>query len=145
MGTFTAARQTAGLTAARNTALDTMLAPANSGSLRIYSGTPPVDATAALSSNILLATLALSATPFGPAAAGVATANVISTATSAAATGTPTFFRLLASDGVTVIFQGTAAATGAELNLTGLSSGQIIAGGSVGVSSLTVSQAASFV
>lgn len=144
MGTFTTTRQTAGLPAARNAALDAMLATANNGRLRIYSGTPPANADAALSGNTLLAELTLGATAFGAASAGVATAAAITSDASADATGTPTFFRLLASDGTTVLFQGTAAATGAELNLSGLTGGQIVAGGSVAVSSLTISQAASF-
>jgi hypothetical protein len=43
-----------------------------------------------------------------------------------------------------VVFQGTAGASGQELNLSGLSGGQIVAGGSVSVSSLTITQAASY-
>lgn len=144
MGTFTTSRQSAGLTPARNAALDAMLSTAGSGRLRIYSGTAPANADAALSGNTLLAELTLNATAFGAASAGVATANAITSDASADATGTPTFFRLFASDGTTVIFQGTAGASGQELNLSGLTGGQIVAGGSVAVSSLTISQAASF-
>ena len=144
MGTFTTARQTAGLTPARNAALDAMLSTAGNGSLRIYSGTAPADADAALSGNTLLAVLPLGATAFGAAVNGVATANAITADASADATGTPTFFRLLASDGTTVIFQGTAGASGQELNLSNLSGGQIVAGGSVSVSSLTITQPGSF-
>jgi hypothetical protein len=144
MGTFTAAAQTTGLTPARNAAVDAMAALANSGSLRIYDGTPPANADAALSGNTLLAVLPLGATAFGAAVGGVVTANAITADASADATGTPTFFRLLASNGTTVVFQGTAGASGQELNLSNLSGGQIVAGGSVSVSSLTVTQPGSF-
>jgi hypothetical protein len=145
MGTFTTAAQTTGLNPARNAAVDAMVALANSGSLRIYDGTAPANADASLSGNTLLAELALSSTAFGSAVAGVATAGTITADTSANATGTPTFFRLLASGGSTVVFQGTAGASGQELNLSGLSAGQIVAGGNVSVSSLTITQPGSFV
>jgi len=42
------------------------------------------------------------------------------------------------------VFQGTAGASGQELNLSGLSGGQIVAGGSVSVTSLTITQAANY-
>jgi hypothetical protein len=124
----------------RNRAADAVCARANSGSLRIYAGTPPASADAALSSNTLLANLALSATAFGAAASGVATAATITADSSADATGTATFFRVLESDGATVVFQGTVGTSGAELNL---SSVNIVITGNVSVSSLTYTQAAS--
>ncbi len=127
-------------TANRNRAADAVCVRANSGSLRIYSGTPPASADAALSGNTLLASLALSASAFGSAASGVATAAAISDDTSADATGTATFFRVLESDGTTVVFQGTAGSGGTELVL---STASITATGNVSVSSLTYTQAAS--
>jgi hypothetical protein len=144
MGTFATATRTTAINAARDAALNAVTATLNSGRLRIYSGTAPTNADTALAGNTLLAELTLGATPFGAAASGVATANAITADTSADATGTPTFFRLLQSNGTTVVFQGTAGASGQELNLSGLSSGQILAGGSVSVTSLTVTQPASF-
>lgn len=144
MGTFAAASKTTGANAARDAGINAVAATLNGGSVRIYSGTAPADADAALLGNTLLAQLTLGNPAFGAAASGVVTANAITADTSADATGTPTFFRLLASNGTTVVYQGTAGATGAELNLSGLSSGQIVAGGSVSVSSLTISQAASY-
>lgn len=144
MGTFASASRTTGANAARNAAIDAILADANNGSLRIYSGTAPANADAALGGATLLAQLPLSADAFGDAVNGVATANAITADSSADATGTPTFFRLLASNGTTVIFQGTAGASGQELNLSDLSGGQIVAGGSVSVSSLTITQTASY-
>lgn len=126
--------------AQRNRAADAVCVRANGGSLRIYSGTPPASADAALSGNTLLAELPMSPTAFDAAVAGVATANAITTDASANATGTATFFRILETGGSLVVVQGTVGTSGAELNL---SSTSIIAGGSVSVSSLTYTQAAS--
>lgn len=123
----------------RSRAADAVLVRANSGSLRIYSGTAPANIDAALGGAVLLATLPLSATAFGAASSGVATANAITSAT-AAASGTASFFRVLESDGVTGVYQGTVGTTGAELNLSTVS---ILAGGTVSVSSMTYTQAQS--
>lgn len=127
-------------TAGRNLAADAVLAQANSGSLRIYSGTAPTDANTALSGNTLLAQLTMAATAFGAASSGVATAGTITADSSADATGTATFFRVLGSNGTTVVFQGTVGTSGAELNLNSVS---IVTGGNVAVTSLTYTQAAS--
>ena len=144
MGTFASASRTTGANAARDAAINAITATLNSGSVRIYAGTAPANADAALSSNTLLAVLPLGDPAFGAASAGVATANAITADSSADATGTPTFFRLLASNGTTVVYQGAAGASGQELNLSGLSAGQIVAGGSVSVTSLTITQTASY-
>lgn len=125
-------------TAQASRAADAVTARANSGSLRIYSGTPPANAAAALAGNTLLASLPLGATAFAAASAGVATANAITADASADATGTATFYRVMETDGTTVVFQGTVGTSGAELNLNTVS---IIAGGNVAVTSLTYTQA----
>lgn len=125
----------------RSRAADAVTARCNSGKLRIYSGTAPADANAGLSGNTLLAELTMNATAFGAASNGVATANAITSDGNNDATGTPTFFRILESDGSTVVLQGTAGAS-AELSLSGLTGGQIIAGGTCAVSSLTYTQPA---
>ena len=127
-------------TANRNRAADAVTARANNGSLRIYGGTVPADANAALGGATLLAVLPLSATAFAAAVNGVATANAITADSSADATGTATFFRVLESDGTTPVFQGTVGTSGAELNL---SSTSVVAGGNVSVTSMTYTQAAS--
>lgn len=144
MGTFSTASQTIGTNAARDAALDANTATLNGGSLRIYSGTAPADADTALSGNTLLAQLTLGSPAFGASSSGVATANSITADSSADATGVPSFFRLLKSDGTSVVYQGTAGASGQELNLSGLSDGQIVAGGNVSVTSLTITQNASY-
>lgn len=124
----------------RSRAADAVCARANSGLLNIYSGTAPATADAALSGNTLLASLAMSATAFGAASNGVATANAITSDGSADATGTATFFRVMETGGTVVVFQGTVGTSGQELNL---SSTSIVASGTVAVSSLTYTQAAS--
>src|SRR5215216_7185714 len=106
-------------TAARNAAADAvvdLVDVGGAGSLRIYSGTMPTDANTALSGNTLLAQLTMSATAFGSAAAGVATAAAITQDSSADATGTATFFRIL-SGGATVVMQGSAGTATTDLVL----------------------------
>lgn len=86
-------------TTTRNAMLDAITtAIGSSGLFRIYDGTPPASANAALSGNTLLAELALSATYAAAAASGVLTANAITTDASANATGTATFYRLYKSE-----------------------------------------------
>lgn len=121
-------------TAVRNAKLDALIAyVGNAGILRIYSGTVPASANAALSGNTVLAELTCGS-PFAPAAAsGVLTANAITQDTAANATGTATFFRLFKSDGTTVAAQGTVGTTGADVNLNTVS---ITLNGPVSVTSL---------
>lgn len=121
--------------AQRNTALDAIKGSYNSGMLRIYSGSVPANADAALGGATLLAELTLNATAFPAASSGVLTANAITSDSAADATGTASFFRLLASDGTTVLAQGAVATSGAELNLATTS---IVANAVVSVSSLTI-------
>lgn len=130
-------------TAAQNAAADAvvdLVDVGGAGSLRIYSGTAPATANAALSGNTLLAQLAMSATAFGSAAAGVATAAAITQDSSADATGTATFFRILAGNGTTVVMQGEVGTSGADLNLNSVA---ISSGAAVSVSSLTYTQSGS--
>jgi len=129
-------------TAAQNAAADAvvdLVDVGGAGSLRIYSGTAPATANAALSGNTLLAQLTMSATAFGSASSGVATAAAITQDSSADATGTATFFRIL-SGGGTVVIQGEVGTSGADLNLNSVA---ISSGAAVSVSSLTYTQAGS--
>lgn len=99
--------------------------------LRIYAGSVPADADAALGAQTLLAELTMSDPAFGAAAdlnpGARATASAISDDTSANATGTATFFRMVQSDGTSEI-QGACAVSGSELNFnsTAISSGAIV-------------------
>lgn len=125
-------------TSLRNTRLDTITTDVGaSGTLRIYDGTPPASANAALSANNLLVTLPLSATFAAASSAGVLTANAITT-TNAALTGTASFFRLLRSDGTTVVLQGSVGTSGQDLNLNTTA---IVSGGPVSVSSFVITEA----
>ena len=107
--------------------------------LRIYSGTAPTNADAALSGNTQLAELVCAATPFSgfstSGSNGRATFGAIATDSSADATGTATFFRILNNAGTTVICQGGAGTSGLEMTLNTTS---ITAGSAVSVTSGTV-------
>ncbi len=118
---------------AANAAVNALCALANGGTLKIYAGTQPANANTAVTTQTLLASLALSATAFGTAAGGVAAANAITSA-AAVATGTATWFRIFKSDGTTVVFDGNVSTSGANLNLN---STAIQSGATVAVSSLT--------
>ncbi len=107
--------------------------------INIYSGTPPADADAALSGNTLLAQLTMSGTSF-PAATDLnpgarITANAITADSSADATGTATFFRILTQNAGTVTAQGTAGTASADLILNTVS---ITAGSTVSITAATV-------
>ena len=97
----------------------------NSSIIKIYDGTQPATPETAVTTQNLLATITLPASPaFGAAANGVITANAISPVT-IAASGTAAWFRWLKSDGTTAICDGSVGTSGADMNLnsTALSSG----------------------
>lgn len=102
--------------------------------IRIYSGTVPTNADASLSSNTQLAELACASTPFSgftdTGSAARATFGTITDDSSADATGSATFFRLLKSDGTTVVAQGEVSngtpARELTLNTTAITSGSIV-------------------
>lgn len=125
-------------TANRNARADALTtAIGNAALLRVYDGTPPASANAALSSNTLLAELTC-ASPFAPAASGgVLTASAITQDSSANATGTASFFRVYKSDGTTVAYQGSVGTSGQDLNLNTTS---IVAAGPVAVTSLVLTE-----
>lgn len=106
----------------------------NSGYIRIYDGTQPTNADTAVGAQVLLAELRFAADAFPAAVAGVLTANAITDDSSANATGTATWARILASDGTTVWFDGTAG-TG-TVNVV-LNTASIVTGAVVSCSSLT--------
>lgn len=119
--------------AVRNTMLDAIDTTLDATPrLRIYSGTKPTNADTALGAQVLLADVAIS--NFNAAASGqIALPDPASV--TAAATGTATWFSLTTSAGVRVV-DGTVGTSGAELNLNTVS---IVSGGSVDISSLTLS------
>lgn len=111
--------------------------------INIYSGTPPADANASLSSNDLLAQLTMSTTAFGtPTTANpsVDTANGITADSSADSTNTATFFRILTQSAGTVIAQGSAGVGTYDL---ALNTTAITSGSTVSITAATVSLPAS--
>jgi hypothetical protein len=116
---------------------DNLATRLNSGFLRIYDGTQPATADTAVSTQVLLAELTFNATAAPAATVGLLTFNAITSDSSANATGTPTWFRAVQSNGTTVVMDGSVGASGANLNLSGLTGGQIIIAGTVAVSSFT--------
>src|SRR5688572_2605932 len=89
--------------------------------IRIYNGTAPANADAALSGNTQLAELVCAATPFSgfsdTGANARATFGAIANDSSADATGTASFFRILDSAGTTVKAQGDVGTSAANLIL----------------------------
>jgi hypothetical protein len=118
--------------ALRNAQLDAITTQVGaSAKIRIYSGTRPATGGTATT---LLAELPCSAT-FAPAAsAGVLTLNAITNDSSADATGTASWFRILTS-GNTPIVDGNVGTSGSDLNLNTTS---IVTGGPVAISSFTI-------
>lgn len=123
--------------AGANAAADAVAPLLNNGYLRIYDGAQPTDADTAIGAQVLLAELRYNATAFGAAAAGVATANAITSDASANATGTATWFRSLKSDGTTVMFDGSVGTASANLVLNSVA---IQVGAQVSVSAHTYTQ-----
>jgi hypothetical protein len=121
------------VTGLRNAQMDAITTFAgNSGKLRIYSGTRPATGGTATT---LLAELTCNATFAPSASGGVLTLNAITADSSADATGTATWFRLLKSDGTTIVMDGDVGTSGSDLNLNSTS---ITAGGTVSVTSFVI-------
>lgn len=121
----------------RNAMLDAITSRAGgSALLRIYDGSRP--STGGTATN-LLAQLTCNST-FAPAASsGVLTLNAIASATSAAATGTATWFRIVASNGTTHVLDGSVSTIAAGTGDMQLDSTSIVLGGTVAVSSAVIS------
>ena len=125
--------------AAANAACDALAALLNSGTLKIYTvgaGIPANCATAVDAGSTLLATLTFSASAFGAASSGVATAAAITADSDADATGTASFFRGLSS-GAACVIQGLCGTSASDLNLTSLS---IVQHAAVSVTSFTLTE-----
>lgn len=122
---------------ARNAMLDALNARINLGAgaglLRIYDGTRPATGGAATT---LLAELTLSDPAAPAAAAGVLTLSAITQDSSANATGTATWFRIVDSD-ANAVFDGSVTATGGGGDLQ-LVTTSITATQPVQVSSFTI-------
>lgn len=119
----------------RHSMLDAITTRAGgSALLRIYDGSRPATGGTATT---LLAELTCNAT-FAPAASGGAlTLNAITQDSSANATGTATWFRIVKSDGTTHVLDGNVGTSGSDLNLTTTS---ITAGQPVQVTSFVITE-----
>ena len=111
---------------------------AGAGTLKIYSGSVPTDSDTALGAQVLLATLTFSDPAFGNASdanpGGRVTASAITADSSADATGTAAFFRILDSD-ANVVCQGSVGTSGSDINFNTVS---FVSGAEISVTSLTV-------
>lgn len=125
--------------ALKNARLDTITTRAGTSALlRIYDGTQPATADTAVSSQNLLATLTCNASAFAAAASGgVLTVSAVTTA-NASATGTAAWFRLVASNGTTVVMDGSVGTATSDLVLTTVS---LISGSPVSVTAWTITAA----
>lgn len=103
-------------TTLRNAMLDAITTAAGNGALlRIYDGSRPATGGTATT---LLAELTCG-TPFAASASGgVLTLGSITQDSSANATGTATWFRIVKSDGTTHVLDGSVGTSGSDLNLT---------------------------
>jgi len=122
-------------TSIRNAMLDAITTRAGASALlRIYSGTRPATGGTATTK---LAELTCNATFAPGSSGGVLTLNAITQDSSADATGTATWFRIVKSDGTTFVTDGDVGTSGSDLNLTTTS---IVAGQPVSVSSFVVTE-----
>lgn len=106
------------------------------GTIKIYTGTIPTDADTAIGAQVLLGTLTFSATAFGNAANGVATANAITSDTSADATGTAAWARIANGAGTTQM-DVTVGTSGEDINFNTVS---FVTGATIAITSLTYTQ-----
>jgi hypothetical protein len=123
------------VTSIRNAMLDTITTRAGASALlRIYSGTRPATGGTATT---LLAQLTCNATFAAAASAGVLTLNAITQDSSADATGTATWFRIVQSNGTTFVLDGDVGTSGSDLNLVTTS---IVATQPVSVTSFVITE-----
>jgi len=104
-----------------------LISYAGSGSIiRIYSGSQPANANTAITTQTLLVPLVISGT-FGTDTNGTITLSTVTNGT-AVATGTASFFRIVKSDGTTVVMDGSVGTSGSDMNLnnTSIASGQTV-------------------
>lgn len=123
-------------TTGRNKFVDGFTPELNSGKIRIRTGSQETNVGDS-DGGTLLATLTFGSTAFGSSSSGTATANAITSDTSAAASGTAGHFRLYKSDNSTIEADGTCGQGSGDMSFDNSS---IVAGGTVAISSFTISQ-----
>jgi len=126
-------------TAARNAAVNGVTALINAGGgagkIQIRTGSQPTNVSDA-ATGTLLGTLTFSSTSFGNGSGGVATANSITSDTSAAASGTAGYARVCDST-LTAVADADCAQGSGTFNFDNSS---IVAGGTVACASFTITQ-----
>jgi hypothetical protein len=117
-------------TAAQNAATNAVTALIGASGNLVFRTSGTIGAPGAIA-----ATLPLSATAFGTAASGIATANAITTDTNAAGQASPVATATLQTSGGTIVIHVQVAASGSDINMTnGLT---VNAGDQVSCSALT--------
>lgn len=126
-------------TASKAAALNGQLALLGANSkVKIYAGAEPAGPSTALTTQTLLSTHNMAATPFATTSTATATANAIAQAT-AVASGTASFYRI--EDGSSVVHrQGSIGLSGSGADLI-FDDVEIASGDIVSISSFTVTQA----
>ena len=100
----------------RNAQQQGLISYAGSGArIHLYQGTQPATANDPITTQTLLVECVISG-PFGTDSNGSLTLGSV-TAGTATTTGTASFFRIVKSDGSTVIMDGSVGVAGADLNL----------------------------
>jgi hypothetical protein len=100
----------------------------DNGYLRIYDGTQPATADTAIGAQVLLAELRFSATSAPAASNGLLTFNAFTSDASANNTGTASWARCLASDGTSVVMDGSVGTATSDfiINSVAISSGATV-------------------
>lgn len=121
-------------TTIRQNMLQEILDASSTGFVRIYDGSRPATGGTATT---LLAELAL-AGPSGTASNnGTMAFGTITADSSANATGTATWFRIVANNGSTLVMDGNVGTSGSDLNLNTLA---IMIGANVSITSFTITE-----
>lgn len=120
----------------RSNACDAVVDTLDSGTIQIRTGAQPTNVDDA-ASGTLLGTLTFGGTAFGAASNGVATANAITSDTSADASGTAAHARILTS-GAAIKADCTCGQGSGDINFD---NNVIVAGGTIAISSATWTQA----
>ena len=108
-----------------NAQASALAALCNGGKIKVYDGTQPATADTALSGQTLGVTVTFNETAFGAPSGGVLTANAITSGT-AVASITPTWARILKSDGTTTIMDVSAGASGCNLTIGAFTLGTVV-------------------
>lgn len=107
--------------------------------ITIYDGSQPTDADTAIGAQVLLATLTMNATAFGAVGddtpGAIMTAAAITADSSADATGTAAWFRMLTQAGGTTIMDGSVGTSGADINFNTVA---FTAGSQIEITSMTI-------